>query len=69
MCVHNDLKPRHIMSIGTMASVHWKTKFGDDDDTHTWLQTTQPTSGGAVTTDTNCCANCVKTSRPQQWAS
>ena len=23
-----------------------------------WLQTTQPTSGGAVTADTNCCANC-----------
>ena len=27
----------------------------------------QPTSGGAVTADTNCCANCVETSRPQQW--
>ena len=31
------------------------------------LQTTQPTSGGAVTADTHCCANCVKTSRPPQW--
>ena len=29
------------------------------------LQTTQPTSGGAVTADTNCCANCVDTSLPQ----
>ena len=31
------------------------------------LQTTQPTSGGAVTADKNCCANCVEPSRPQQW--
>ena len=31
------------------------------------LQTTQPTSGGAGTAVTNCCAKCVKTSRPQQW--
>ena len=28
------------------------------------LQTTQPTSGGAVTAVTNCCANCVEPSRP-----
>ena len=32
-----------------------------------WLQTTQPTSGGAVTADSSCCANCVEPSRPQQW--
>ena len=32
-----------------------------------WLQTTQPTSGGAVTANSNCCANCVEPSRPQQW--
>ena len=31
------------------------------------LQTTQPTSGGSVTAVTNCCANCVEPSRPQQW--
>ena len=31
------------------------------------LQTTQPTSGGAVTADKNCCANSVEPSRPQQW--
>ena len=31
------------------------------------FQTTQPTSGGAVTTVTNCCANCVEPPRPQQW--
>ena len=27
----------------------------------------QPTSGGSVTAVTGCCANCVETSRPQQW--
>ena len=31
-----------------------------------WLQTTHPTSGGAVTAVINCCANCLETSRPQQ---
>ena len=31
-----------------------------------WLQTTQPTSGGAVTADSSCCANCVEPPRPQQ---
>ena len=31
------------------------------------LQTTQPTSGGAVTSDSSCCANCVERPRPQQW--
>ena len=34
---------------------------------HDWLQTTQPTSGGAVTADSSCCANCVEPPRPQQW--
>ena len=29
------------------------------------LQTTQPTSGGAVTVVSSCCANCVEP--PQQW--
>ena len=31
------------------------------------LQTTQPTSGGAATAVTNCSANYVEPSRPQQW--
>ena len=31
------------------------------------LQTTQPTSGRAVTADSSCCANCVEPPRPQQW--
>ena len=34
--------------------------------TDSWLQT-QPTSDGAVTAVTNCCANCIEPSRPQQW--
>ena len=29
-----------------------------------WLQTTQPTSAGAVTANSNCCANCVEPPRP-----
>ena len=28
---------------------------------------TQPTSGGAVTANSSCCANCVEPPRPQQW--
>ena len=31
------------------------------------LQTTQPTSGGAVTEVSSYCANCVEPPRPQQW--
>ena len=30
-------------------------------------QTTQPTSGGAVTVVSSCCANCVEPPRPRQW--
>ena len=41
------------------------------DELTSWLQTTQPTSGGAVTAITfmslNRCANCVEPSRSQQW--
>ena len=29
--------------------------------------TTHPTSSGAVTTNKNCCANCVEPSRPHEW--
>ena len=32
------------------------------------IQMTQPTSGGAITALTNCCAKCDETSRPQQWS-
>ena len=39
----------------------------DDEEQHTRLQTTQPTSGAAVTAVTNCCAKCVEPSLPQQW--
>ena len=31
------------------------------------LQTTQPTSGGAVTAVTNCCAYSVEPPRPRKW--
>ena len=31
------------------------------------VQTTQPTSGAAVTADSSCYANCVEPPRPQQW--
>ena len=31
------------------------------------IQTTLPTSGRAVTSVTNCCANYVETSRPHHW--
>ena len=39
----------------------------DDNELPFRLQTTQPTSGGAVTADSSCCANCVEPPRPQQW--
>ena len=39
----------------------------DIDEVARWLQTTQPTSGGAVTVVSSCCANCVEPPRPQQW--
>ena len=39
----------------------------EQEETLQWLQTTQPTSGGAVTADPSCCANCVEPPRPQQW--
>ena len=43
--------------------------FTDDEEKQwwSWLQTTQPTSGGAVTADSSCCANGVEPPRPQQW--
>ena len=31
------------------------------------FQMTQPTSGGAVTADSRCCANCVEPPPSQQW--
>ena len=38
----------------------------DQEEHGCWLQTTQSTSGGAVTSVTNCCANSVEPSRPLQ---
>ena len=37
------------------------------DEGHKGLQTTQPTSGEAVTVVSSCCANCVEPPRPLQW--
>ena len=51
-------------AMGTRFSVFGKT----DKQTQDWrLQMTQPTSGGAVTVVSSCCANCVEPPRPQQW--
>ena len=36
----------------------------EDARVTTMIQTTQPTSGGAVTAGSNCCANCVETDLP-----
>ena len=33
------------------------------------LQTTQPTSGGAVTVVANCCTNCAENLASPQWGS
>ena len=44
----------------------WKG-LSDTAELQTWLQSTQPKSGGAVTAVSNGCANCVKSSRYQQW--
>ena len=38
--------------------------FNMFDDGLLWLQTTQPTSCGTVTSVSNCCTNCVEPSRP-----
>ena len=45
----------------------WRRSWMDQLTPFCWLQTTQPTSGGAVTADSRCCANCVEPSRTQQW--
>ena len=41
--------------------------FNVNENKSKGFQTTQHTSGGAVTTVTNYCANCVETSLPQLW--
>ena len=63
-----------ISSAAQLISLTWhQLTFGGDgrvdeeDKLSPWLQTTQPTSGGAVTADSSCCANCVEPPRPQQW--
>ena len=44
-----------LASASLITSTKWQTK------------TTQPTSGGAVTADSSCCAICVERPHPQQW--
>ena len=57
--------PKHIANCFTKQfanTVKYATHKKTDTLTeqHTRLQTTQPTSGGAVTVDSSCCANCVE---------
>ena len=49
--------------------IKWGRNIQEDELVYryTRLQTTQPTSGGAVTVISSCCANCVEPPRPQQW--
>ena len=48
-----------VVQIAAYVSMIWHTMM--------MMKTTPPTSGGVVTAVTNCCANCVEPSRPQQW--
>ena len=59
----------HLLVVDYIIAIPLCTSFRriNGSIANTWLQTTQPTSGGAVTADKNCCANCVEPSRPQQW--
>ena len=64
------MKVRLRLTAGGLSHIYRQFKSGAlEMDKTTWdwrFQTTQPTSGGAVTADTNCCENGVETSRPQQ---
>ena len=54
-------------SIANYAAPVWSTHSSNTIvDGGWWLQTTQHTSGGAVTADPSSCANCVEPSHPQQ---
>ena len=62
---------QQVTACNTRSKVHARistnVRLNDVKRTRRWLSTTQHTSGGAVTADTSCCANCVEPSRPQQW--
>ena len=45
------------------------TRGNHMEEAYSRLQMTQHTSGGDVTAITNCCANCVETSRAHFWGS
>ena len=57
---HRQIQVRKQISIKSNMIEHWV-------HLRCMLQTTQPTSGGAVTANSGCCANCVEPPRPQQW--
>ena len=60
--------PRLNKAIQNRICVHKRKKWRDFVETMDQKsQTTQPTSGGAVTVVSSCCANCVEPPRPQQW--
>ena len=54
-------------SLRIIETVPWKNAIDNCvirwKSTCYWLKPTHPTSGGAVTIITNCCENCVKTTR------
>ena len=58
-------------SIIIYAAPVWSTNLRDTNYRNIQytqrLQTTQPTSGVAVTADSSCCANCVEPPRPHHW--
>ena len=79
-CIASDCLSVIIETLSDLCSIHvppkcYKNKYVSRFHTErkilmrkrTRLQTTQPTSGGAVTADASCCANCVEPPRPQQW--
>ena len=51
----------------TLKVMQWNANGLMRKTTELELQTTQPTNGGVVTTDTSCCVNCVEPFRPHQW--
>ena len=60
-----ESNPLSMEVIETQCNTETGKGLSDTAEQQTWLQTTQPKSGGAVTTVTNGCANCVKPSRYQ----
>ena len=70
-CLSSSILFKYERSRGHLFVLSWtrvrRVALESVDDQFQGLQTTQPTSGGAVTADSSCCANCVEPPRPQQW--